>query len=85
MSEASVIGRYAAHIKWAGVPDRAAATAAARKTFLDRFVEQARAAHPDASEAAIQAMAESARKAYFTGLARKSVAARRARAASKTA
>lgn len=85
MSDASLIARRAAHVKWSKTPDRAAATAPARGAFLDRFVEQVRAAHPEIPEKTVLAMAESLKKAYFCAMARKSVAARRARAASKTA
>ncbi|GLI00323.1 hypothetical protein [Phytohabitans aurantiacus] len=80
MSDASLVGQYAAHIKWAGCDDRPAATAAARKAFLDRFEKLV---DPDGklSPAERAQRAEHARKAYFINLARKSAKARAARKA----
>lgn len=67
-AEASLRGRLAAHSRWATVEDRRAATAKARKAFLDRFERQV---DPDGVlEPAERARrAESARKAHFTRMA----------------
>lgn len=69
-AEASLRGRLAAHTRWATVEDRRAATAAARKAFLDRFERQV---DPDrVLEPAERARrAESARKAHMARLALK--------------
>lgn len=76
-SERAIIGRMGAHAKWAGTPDRTAATANARQAFLERFERQV---DPDGRliPAERARRAESARKAYFAGLALKSARARRA-------
>jgi hypothetical protein len=67
-AEASLRGQLAAHTRWASVEDRRAATAKARKAFLDRFERQV---DPDRvlppSERARRA--ESARKAHMARLA----------------
>ncbi len=79
----SLVGRYAANLRWSAIPERErpAATAPARSAFLARFERQV---DPDGvlppDERA--RLAESARKAYMLSLARKS---RTARAARKTA
>lgn len=72
----SLLARSAAHESWAQTSDRAARTAPARRAFLDRFERQV---DPDGvlSPAQRAQRAESARKAYFAGLAHKSVQARR--------
>ncbi|MER7273868.1 hypothetical protein ABT369_05405 [Dactylosporangium sp. NPDC000244] len=73
----ALIARAAAHTRWAKTADRAAATAAARRTALERFEREV---DPDGilepHERARRA--ESARKAYFALLALKSAQARRA-------
>ena len=80
-SERSLAMRLAAHKSWANTPDRMARTAAARLvSHYTRFVEEARQRHPDATDAQIEQIAESLRKAYFTELALKSAQARRLRA-----
>lgn len=75
----SLHGQIAAHAKWAQT-DPVEGTAAARKAFLDRFERQV---DPDGSlePAERSRRAEHARKAYFLGLALKSAAARRKKAA----
>lgn len=71
----SLAARIAAHSKWASTPDTAAATAPARKAFLDRFEREVdpEGVLPPADRAR---RAEHARKAYFTRLALKSAQAR---------
>lgn len=75
-SERRLIAQAAAHESWAQTPDRSARTAPARRAFLDRFERQV---DPDGvlPPAQRSLRAESARKAYFAGLAHKSVQARR--------
>jgi hypothetical protein len=77
-NERALIGRLAAYERWAQTSDRAAATAAARKAFADRFERQV---DPDGvlPPAERARRAESARKAYFSRLALKSAQARRAK------
>jgi hypothetical protein len=73
----SLRARLAAHTKWSQ-HDRVEGTAAARRTFLDRFeamVDPERVL----PEAERRRRAESARKAYFTRLALASSRARQAR------
>jgi hypothetical protein len=74
--ERSLRARAAAHFRWAHEPDRAAATAAARGGLQARFERQV---DPDgALDPAERAKrVESARKAYYADLTRKSIAARR--------
>jgi hypothetical protein len=68
--------RSAAHIRWANEPDRTAATAAARGGLQARFEKQVDPNNTlDPVERAKRA--ESARKAYFADLTRRSIAARR--------
>lgn len=71
-------GRIAAYTRWAHEPDRAAATAAARKAQLDRFETQV---DPEGKLAPAERAkrAEAARKLYYTQLAFKSAKARRRR------
>lgn len=75
-SARTMISRIASHEKWANTPDRAAATASARRAFEDRFLRQARERFGDLPLADLQQRAESIRKAYFTRLARASAEAR---------
>jgi hypothetical protein len=81
-NERSLIGSLAAHTKWAGCDDRAAATAAARKAFNDQFE---RLVDPDGTldpaERATRAV--SAKKAHFSQMALRSAQARRARKATQ--
>ena len=75
----SSAARLAAHESWARTPDRAARTSAARAGLLARFEREARERlGPGASEAAVQAAAESARKAHYARISRAGVQARRA-------
>lgn len=75
-SERTMRAQIAAHESWASTPNRAARTAKARKTFLDRFEKQVDPnGELDPAERARRA--ENARKAYFTRLAMKSATARR--------
>lgn len=71
-----LVAKIAAHERWAGTHDRTAATAAARKAFIDRFE---RTVDPegvlDPAERAVRA--EHARRAHFQRLALKSAQARR--------
>ncbi|MEU5974362.1 hypothetical protein [Streptomyces sp. NPDC047315] len=77
-SERSMRMRYAAHVSWANTPDRASRTAAARRaSHHTRFIEQARARHPEATDEQIEKVAASLRSAHYTELALKSAAARR--------
>jgi len=78
----SLRARVAAHTSWAATTDRAARTAPARRAALDRFERQV---DPDGTlDPAERALrAESAKKAYFAGLALRSVEARRRRARNK--
>jgi len=68
-------GRIGAHESWARTPDRAARTAAARRSFLARFDAEV---DPDGvlSPAERAVRAEHARKAHFQRLALKSAKAR---------
>lgn len=79
-TERSLRARVAAHTRWANTTDRAAATAAARQGMQDRFDRQV---DPDGvlDPAERATRAESARKAFYSALALKSVAARRKRKA----
>lgn len=69
----------AAHTRWAHTADREAATAPARKSFLDRFEREV---DPDGvlDPAERARRAESAKKAYFLRLAAKSAETRQAKA-----
>jgi hypothetical protein len=69
--------RLAAHESWARTPDRAARTASARAGLMARFDREARERlGPDASDRQIADAAESAKKAYYSRLARSGQAAR---------
>jgi hypothetical protein len=67
-SRRSLAGRVAAHERWAREPDRAAATAPARRGFLARFEREV---DPDMTLAPAERArrAESAMKAHMTRLA----------------
>ncbi|QWA26211.1 hypothetical protein KJK32_16590 [Streptomyces sp. JCM17656] len=70
--------RFAAHMSWANTTDRSGRTAAARKaSHHTRFIDMAREKHPDATEAEIEQIAASLKKAHYTALALKSAASRR--------
>jgi len=75
----ALIARVAAHTRWSQEPDRTKATAPGRKAALERFEREV---DPDGTLDPTERAkrAESARKAYFTRLALKSVQARRSRA-----
>lgn len=77
-------GRIGAHRKWAMTEDRSAATQAARDGLYRRFEDEV---DPDrilpADERAKRV--ENARKAHYLQLAMKSVAARKGRAAGRSA
>lgn len=69
-------------MSWANTTNRSARTEAARRaSHHTRFLDKAREMHPDASEQQIAEVAESLRKAHYSALALKSVAARRAKSA----
>lgn len=85
-SEQSMQKSVAAHLSWANTTDRSARTSAAREaSHYTRFETKAREMHPNASEAEIQAVAASLRKAHFTDLARRSAASRRLKGAARKA
>lgn len=85
-SERSMQMRLASHISWAKTEDRSARTEAARRaSHHTRFMKQARELHPGASEAVIEAAAESLKSAFYTDLALKSKQARRAKSAAAKA
>ncbi len=79
-AERALAARLAAHSKWANTSDTTAATAPARRAFLDRFEREV---DPDGTlpPAERARRAEHARKAYFTRLALASAKARRKSAA----
>jgi hypothetical protein len=83
-ADASLVGRQAAHLKWAKCDDRTAATAAARGAFLKTFEDQVDPEGKLSPEERTR-RATSARKAHFAALARKSAAVRRARKAGEAA
>jgi hypothetical protein len=66
----------AAHASWAATPDPTARTEPARQAFRDRFERQVDR-DGTLSPAERARRAESARKAYYLGLALKSAVARR--------
>ncbi|MFJ8555272.1 hypothetical protein [Streptomyces sp. NPDC093676] len=85
-SERSMQMRLASHMSWANTTDRSARTAAARKaSHHDRFLKQARAKHPDATEAQIVEAAEALKKAHYTEMALRSAQSRRRRSKAKQA
>lgn len=71
--------RIGAHTSWANTTDRAARTAPARRSFLERFEKQV---DPDGTlpEAERLRRAESARKAFMLSIALKSAESRKRRA-----
>jgi hypothetical protein len=72
----ALIARIAAHTRWSQEVDRTKATEKARQAALDRFEKQV---DPDNTLDPVERArrAESARRAYFTELARKSRTARK--------
>lgn len=76
MSDRRLICQVAAHTRWANEDDRSAATSAARAAFANRFEQQV---DPEGRLAPSERRkrAESAKRAYYSDLARKSAAARR--------
>lgn len=81
-AERSTAARHAVTASWAYTPDRAERTAPARRRspvsyeyWLDKLTEEGRHRPEDLPKAA-----ESAHKAYMTGLSRKAAAARKRRA-----
>lgn len=83
-SDRSMRMRYAAHKSWSNTPDRASRTAAARRaSHHTRFLVQARAKFPTATEEQIQQAAESLRKEFYTELGIRSAAARRLKGEAK--
>ncbi len=75
----SSAARLAAHESWARTPDRAARTSNARAGLLARFDREARdRLGPGATDTAVAAAAESARRAHYSRISRAGVAARRA-------
>jgi hypothetical protein len=78
-AERSLRARLASHTSWSRTSNRAERTSAARQAFADRFERQV---DPDGTlpPDERQRRAESAKKAYYTGLALKSATARRRRA-----
>jgi hypothetical protein len=78
-SERKLQAQLAAHRSWAETDCRSARTAPARAAFLERF-EREVDPHGDLHAEERSRRAESARKAYFAGLALKSAQVRRERA-----
>ncbi|WP_407553120.1 hypothetical protein QOM21_24065 [Streptomyces sp. Pv4-95] len=72
--------RLAAHTSWANTADPASRTAKARAAANGKFVQQARALHPTASDERIAEVAAHLKKAHFSRLALASSKARRAKA-----
>jgi hypothetical protein len=80
--DGSLISSLANEIKWAGVGDRAAATAPAREAFRDRFIQEAREKFgDDLASDDLARRAEHLRRAHFKRMALRSAQARRKRAA----
>jgi hypothetical protein len=66
----ATIARLAAHVRWARVRNRSAATAAARAAADDRFIAEARRFHPGLSEEEILKRAGNLRSAHAIRAAR---------------
>lgn len=81
MNDRSQIARIAVHTSWSKTIDRTARTAPANRAFMARFEKQV---DPDGLLAPEERAkrAESAKKAYFLQLGRKSAKARAAKKAS---
>lgn len=83
-SERSMKLRLAAHKSWAATPDRKSRTEAARKSsHHTRFIKQAKALHPTATDEQIKDVAESLKKAFYVENALKSAQARRIKSEAK--
>ena len=76
------IARLAAHVKWAACPDRAAATAAARQAFHDRW-EKLVDPEGKLDPAERAKRADSAKSAHFARMALRSAQTRRAKSTRK--
>ena len=79
----ATLARLAAHERWSRVPDRNAATAAARAAADDRFVAEARRCHPGLSEEEVLKRARNLRSAHAIRAARARWNGKRARDTSK--
>ena len=79
-AERALFGAIGAARRWGSTPDRTAATAPARAAFASKWLREASAEFPDATDAQLAAMAEQRRIAFYKQLAVKSVAARRRKA-----
>lgn len=81
-AERKLRAQIAAHTSWANTDDRRGRTAAARRSFLDRFEREV---DPDGvlDPAERARRAASAKKAYFARLALKSAQSRRKGAAGR--
>lgn len=77
LSRYAMAGRIGAHVRWGNTTDRAAATAPARQALADRFLREVQAEHPQLDHQTQVRMAESRKKAFYSRIARKSVAARK--------
>lgn len=74
----SSAARLAAHESWANTADRTARAMPGARGLLEKFAREARERlGPDASEADVQAAAESARRAHYSRMSAAGVAARR--------
>lgn len=74
----SAAARLAAHESWARTPDRTARALPGYNGLLEKFQREARdRLGPGASDAAVQAAAESARRAHYARMSAAGVAARR--------
>lgn len=74
----SSAARMAAHESWANTPDRTARAMPGAAGLLAKFEREARERlGEDATEAAVQAAAESARRAHYARMSAAGVAARR--------
>lgn len=80
MSDRSQIARIAANTRWAKEPDRSAATQAARDGMARKFDDQVDPGRVLAPEERAR-RADSARKAHYQRMARRSAQARRAKSA----
>jgi hypothetical protein len=83
-TERQLIARLAAHQSWANTQNRTTRTEPARNAFFAKFEDQVDPDH-ELTQAERTKRAANARKAYFTGLALKSVQARRGASAQREA
>jgi hypothetical protein len=74
----AMAGRIGAHVRWGNLDEaaRAAATEAARQASRDRFLREVEEEFPGIDHDSAVKMAESRRKAFYSRMAMKSVAAR---------